>query len=184
MVLVMVSVRKVTLGVVCLLFAMLLAAPSAEASPADEEVAFVKDINALRVSRGVAPMSVHPQLTVMARVFVLQMIARGEIFHNPNLAAQAPAEWMKLGENVGVGSSEASLHQAFIDSSGHLRNLLDGDYKYVGVGVVNANGRMWVVENFMRSDAPLPQVSPPKTAITQKAGLATRFNLATRAVKR
>ena len=129
-------------------------------------------------------MAVHPMLTVVARAFAAEMAARGEIFHNPRLADQAPGSWTKLGENVGVGGSEPALHAAFVASAGHLRNLLDGDYGYVGIGVLQSGGRMWVVEVFMRSDAPLPQVAPPDSSVTRKAGMATRFGLAVRGVRK
>lgn len=123
-------------------------------------------------------MTVHPQLTVLARDFAPKMVANGKIFHNPDLSKQAPESWRKLGENVGVGGNVSGLHQAFVDSPGHLRNLLDPAYRYIGVGVVHANGRMWVVHDFMASDAPLPQVAPPKSNVTSKAGMATRYQLA------
>lgn len=173
----------VVVALVLTLVLTLVAVPKAGASPADDEAAFVRDINSLRASKGVRPMSVHPQLTVLARVFAARMAANGKIFHNPHLADQAPHSWTKLGENVGVGGSQASLHQAFVASPGHLRNLLDGEYGYVGIGVLHSGGRMWVVEAFMRSDAPLPQVSPPKSPVTDNAHMATRFQLAKRAVR-
>lgn len=155
----------------------------AMAAPADDEQAFVQAINELRASKGVPALQVHPQLTVLARNFAPRMVERGQIFHNPDLSKQAPDTWQKLGENVGVGGTVASLHQAFVDSPGHYRNLVDPSYRYIGVGVVHANGRMWVVEDFMGSDAPLPQVQPPKSNVTSKAGMATRFQLALKRVE-
>jgi len=77
------------------------------------------------------------------------MRERGTIFHNPNLAA-ATSDWLGLGENVGVGASVGSLHEAFMRSPGHRDNIL-GDYNYVGVGVAEGSDNLlWVTVIFMR----------------------------------
>ena len=53
-----------------------------------------------------------------------------------------------LAENVGVGSTVAGVHAAFLRSSGHRANLLDPAMRHVGVGVVSSGGQLWVTEIF------------------------------------
>jgi uncharacterized protein YkwD len=58
--------------------------------------------------------------------------------------------WRILGENIGVGSSMETLHDAFMDSPPHRRNELNRVYRYVGVGMARgADGRIWVTVLFL-----------------------------------
>ena len=143
----------------------------AVATPADE-AAFLNDINALRVSKGVGPLTSNDDMVVVARRWAEHMASVGQISHNPNLAAQAAPGWSKLGENVGVGGDEPQLHQAFVNSPGHYANLVDGAYSEAGIAVVDSGGRKWVVEAFRASKsgttaqakAPAPSPAPSRPA--------------------
>jgi len=92
------------------------------------------------------------------------MQAAGEIYHNPNLA-NVTSGWSALAENVGVGPDVARLHDAFMDSAGHKKNIL-GNYNYVGIGVVReTETKIWVTVVFMRGPDGLvdPPAEPPPT---------------------
>ena len=140
------------------------AAAPAGASTSSDEAAFVADINALRVSRGLAPLVVDSRLVGNARRWAGVMGAAGRIWHNPNLAGEGPGDWLLLGENVGVGPSERSLHNAFVASPHHLENLLDRRFQSIGIGVVQVGPLMFVAEEFMQSSkAPATPPAPPTT---------------------
>jgi hypothetical protein len=116
---------------------------------AGSEESFVNRLNAERTAHGLAPVQVYSDLVDDARAQAQAMRERGTIFHNPNLAA-ATADWLGLGENVGVGASVGSLHEAFMRSPSHRANIL-GDYNYVGVGVAEGpDDLLWVTVVFMR----------------------------------
>lgn len=116
---------------------------------ADAEGSFVAEMNAERAAQGLAPVQVYWDLVDDARAHSQLMMDEGNIFHNPNLASVCSA-WQALGENVGVGGSVGSLHQAFMASPAHRGNIF-GDYNYVGVGVVEESAdKMWVTVVFMR----------------------------------
>jgi uncharacterized protein YkwD len=154
---------------------VLLAVP-ADATTVRDEQAFVRDINNLRSSNGLSPLAVDARLTEVARTFAGKMASAGRIFHNPELAAQAPDVWQKLGENVGVGGNESGLHQAFVDSPGHYKNLVDADFTSVGIGVVYADGKTWVVEMFMKSSGPPVLLSPSRPQpVTSPQDLLSRY---------
>ena len=124
---------------------------SADAAPADDEAAYLRDINNLRASKGLGALRTNAALNTMARNWANQMAAANKISHNPNMAKLGPAGWTILGENVGVGGSEASVFGAFVASPGHYANLVNPKFNQVGIAVVYANGRQWTVHNFMGS---------------------------------
>jgi hypothetical protein len=136
-------------------------AGAALASPGAES-AFVGRINGLRASRGLPSLQVHGELTGVARSWASHMADVGSISHNPSLASQVGGGWRKLGENVGTGGSVDSLHQAFVNSPGHYRNLVDPAYTHIGVGVVERNGVLWTAHVFMAlAGAAPPRPAPP-----------------------
>jgi len=136
---------------------------------AGTEGAFLSKINASRAAAGLAPVSVHSDLTPDARTHSAEMMAAGDIYHTSPLSAVASG-WEALAENVGAGPSVDSLHAAFMASSGHRRNIL-GDYNYVGIGVSQSDsGQLWVTVIFMRKGAPAP--APTTTTTTTTAAPA------------
>jgi len=136
----------------------------ARAEPQSEEAQFIVLINQLRVSKGLVPLTPDGQLTDVARAWSAQMAAAATLSHNPNFAQQMGSGWKKLGENVGVGASVDWLNQAFINSPHHYENLVDPDFRLIGVGVVDtSDGQIWVTEDFEqpRSTTALPAPVKP-----------------------
>jgi hypothetical protein len=163
------TARKISIIVVALaVMTVGLALPA----QAGTEGAFLSKINASRSAAGLAPVSVHSDLVPDARAHSAEMMAAGEIYHTSPLSAVASG-WEALAENVGAGPSVDSLHTAFMNSSGHRRNIL-GDYNYVGIGVSQSDsGQLWVTVIFMRKGAPAPTTTtttaPPVTTTTTVA---------------
>src|SRR5688572_15480471 len=157
--------RFFAIAVVAVCALSLLGVESAHAVdvPAVDTVAaadeFVARINDLRASQGLSSLVVDPALTMIAMDWTQQMAATSTLSHRPNLAAVAPGDWTKLGENVGYGGGVASLHDAFVNSPGHYANLIKPEYQYIGVAVVMAGSTMWVTENFMTAARPAPGVA-------------------------
>jgi uncharacterized protein YkwD len=135
----------------------------APASPADAG-AFVAEINALRASKGLSQLQVSGELTSISQGWTAQMVAAGQISHNPSLGSQVTSAWMKLGENVGVGVDVSGLMQAFVASPSHYQNLVDPVWTHLGVSVtVTGDGRMWTTHTFMQLGAAPPPPPPPPT---------------------
>lgn len=169
-------IRRLAVAVVVALLPIVAMSAPAQADTQLDEMAFVRDINALRATKGLSPLVADARLTDVARNFAVKMAASGGIYHNPDLASQAPGDWLKLGENVGVGGDEPGLHQAFVNSPGHYRNLVDGDFQSVGIGVVYSGGRMWVVEEFMKSEnPPVPLVVTKPAPVTSSDARLNRY---------
>ncbi len=139
------------------------ASPVAAASPT-EEAAFVSRINGLRSSLGLVPLQVDNELVAASRVWADQMAAGDTLAHAPDITAGITAPWIKVGENVGVGGDVDSLFDAFVASPLHYANLVDPDFRYVGIGVTFANGKLWTTHRFMAlADIPTTTTAPPTT---------------------
>lgn len=124
------------------------AAPAASASSYENDALAL--LNSARAAAGLAPVSMHPDLSDDALAWTLRMQDDGELSHNPSLAS-VTSDWDKLGENVGLGTSVSALHQAFMDSPSHRGNIL-GDYNYVGIAVVaETSSKLWITVVFMKS---------------------------------
>ncbi len=126
-------------------------APAA-ADEATDESRYVERINDLRVASGLEPVTVHPELVEQARDWASQLRANDQLSHASDLSIGVTAEWVKLGENVGVGPDDQlpAIFDAFVASPAHFDNLMDPDFRFVGVGVVyDDEGRMWTAHRFM-----------------------------------
>jgi Cysteine-rich secretory protein family len=133
------------------------------------ESEFVSLINSTRANNGLGSLQIDGGLRSHARNHTQEMIAAGDIYHSSSgeLSAAAGSGWERVGENVGRGQSPSSLHQAFMDSSGHAANIL-GDYNYVGVGTdTSSDGTLYVTVVFMKKGetAPPTTAAPPATEV-------------------
>lgn len=144
----------------------------AAADSIGDESRFVNKINEVRASEGLAPLSLDAELTAQARIWAEQLRADDNLSHANDLSIGVTANWTKLGENVGVGPEDQldALFEAFVASPDHYANLMDPDFRFVGVGVVyDDEGRMWTAHRFM-AIAPPAQVAAGST--TQPAPTA------------
>ena len=142
------------------------------ASASSDEDYFVNKINAIRASRGLGTLAVDGQLTAVARSWSQHMASDGNLAHNPNLGGQVSG-WRTLGENVGTGPDDSSIEAAFENSPHHFENIVDPNFNYIGVGVVqDSSGTYWVTEDFKQSSSsskPAPAPAAPKPAAPKPA---------------
>lgn len=129
-------------------FLLVPASPSVAAS--DAEGSMRKLINAERTERGRAPLAMNTRLVTVARQHSKRMADDGTIYHNENLSSQVrfcdPSQW---GENVGMGASVGRLHDLFMGSAPHRKNILKGAFDRVGVGIVRRDGTLFVTVVFV-----------------------------------
>lgn len=137
---------------------------SASAS-ADDEHAFVVALNQVRADHGLPPFAVNAELTTLARDHARVMADAGEIFHADPISAGYTGEWVKLGENVGVGAGVDVLVDAFVASPGHFANIVDPSFTEIGVGVVWDDGSLYTTHRFLQPPgaAPAPTTAPTTT---------------------
>ena len=113
------------------------------------ERSFVQKMNGARDRAGRSNLHIDKQLTKVARVHTKAMARTNRLYHTPSSTLSSRVtKWRILGENVGVGGSVTSLHQAFMHSPAHRDNVLFGQYRHVGVGVKMDGNTMWVTVVF------------------------------------
>ncbi len=155
-------VVALTLGVTPLTPAFV-APQSALAATATEgtEWEFVDALNRERRNRGLNELRVSAGLRDVTRRWSNQMASDDRLYHNPNLAEDVTGvsrSWTRAGENVGVGYSVSSLHDALMNSPAHRDNIL-GTWTYVAIGVTQVGSKIWVTQEFMQDTANLTTVS-------------------------
>lgn len=172
-------VRLLVRTLVAIVIAVGVVVAPASPAAASDTGELISRANGARSSGGLASLSTHGELMSRAQEWAQRMANEGRIYHS-NVGARVKAPWSKIAENVGVGGSAAQVHQAFMNSSSHRRNIMDPAFQYIGVGTAWRDGRIYVAQIFMRlqdgasSAAPAPsRVAPPRT-VTPRAPRATR----------
>ncbi len=114
-----------------------------------EDKGFASKMNAERSKKGKGGMKLDLELGKVAIKHTDEMIKKNSLHHtDSNQLASRVTKWSTVGENVGVGGSVDSLHEAFMASPTHKENILFTKYKYVGVGTKVKDGTMWVTVIF------------------------------------
>lgn len=129
-----------------------------------------------------APLSTSGQLTAMAQMHSNNMVGQvpfqgysGAMSHTlygtnqPTLTSRANFvgyDYLALGENIAYGYADAeSVFNAWINSPGHLANIVNASYTNIGVAVAYTGSGVpyWTQEFGLPSaiNPPPPQVLPP-----------------------
>jgi uncharacterized protein YkwD len=123
----------------------------------DAEAGFTADLNRERTSRGLSALTVASDLAAWARQHSADMASAGKPYHDPNIQTQVH-NWQVLGDNVGSGPNEPSLHTGFMNSQVHRDEILEPRYTEVGVGCYWAGNVLYVTEVFR---LPMSSASTP-----------------------
>ena len=158
------SLGRAAIGAVMLLFAgaacatSVALAESGDPAPPIEE-GFVTAINDLRTAEGIGVLSVNDGLVVAAREWAAEMVAEEKLAHASDITSGVPLGWTKAGENVGRGIAVDELMDAFMESPGHRRNVLDPEFNQIGVGsYVSDDGVLYTAHRFAQAPVLSPAV--------------------------
>ncbi|MFD3326040.1 CAP domain-containing protein [Streptomyces sp. NPDC058701] len=133
-------------------------APTAPA-PADghsaEEAAVVALVNQARAQAGCGPVRANPPLAALAGAFSKDMAVRGFFDHTDpdgdtpwDRASQAGLSGLG-GENIARGQGDAaSVMNSWMNSPGHKANILNCEFRTLGVGAHFASGGPWWTQDF------------------------------------
>ncbi|OAR22346.1 SCP-like extracellular [Streptomyces sp. ERV7] len=127
-------------------------APTAEQAAAATVVSLV---NQQRAQAGCSPVRADASLAALATAFSDDMAARGFFDHTDpdgkspwDRAAKAGVGNLG-GENIARGQADAkAVMEAWMNSPGHRANILNCDYKTLGVGVHMGEGGPWWTQDF------------------------------------
>jgi len=140
------------------------AASPAAADSGSDEARFLTLTNQLRASVGAPPLVADAALHTVAATWAVVMATAGVISHNPSLGVDVTVKWVRLGENVGVGSSVDIIQKAFVNSPHHYANIVDPGYTNVGIAVAYSLGQTFVVEDFLQLSSNVPSGSSAPTS--------------------
>ncbi|MFG2505500.1 CAP domain-containing protein [Streptomyces rubiginosohelvolus] len=133
--------------------------PSKKPTPSPTDASARSEVLALvnqeRAKVGCSPLSTSAPLTSLAQNFSEDMAARGFFDHTDpdgdtpwDRAAQAGVQGL-AAENIARGQADAqAVMEGWMNSEGHRANILNCDYKTIGIGVHEGSGGPWWVQNF------------------------------------
>ncbi|MFD6279257.1 CAP domain-containing protein [Streptomyces sp. NPDC060209] len=131
------------------------ATASASPSATSAQAAVLALVNQERAKVGCSPVTTSASLTALAQDFSEDMAARDFFGHtDPDGATPwdraAAAGVQDLGgENIARGQADAqAVMDAWMNSDGHRANILNCDYKTLGVGVHLGSGGPWWTQDF------------------------------------
>jgi len=111
--------------------------------------------NQARAQAGVQLLRWDPALAEAARKHTLRMVSEGPIAHVypgelqiSERAGLAGAHFNLIAENIAVGPDPATIHEAWMRSSGHRENMLNPEVDRVGIAVIAARGVLYVTADF------------------------------------
>ncbi|MEH0554298.1 sigma-70 family RNA polymerase sigma factor [Streptomyces sp. B21-101] len=130
--------------------------PFAQSASSDRESQVIALVNEERAAAGCGPLTADPLLHKSAQGHSDDMAARDFFDHtNPDGAdpgARITAtgyRWSTYGENIAKGQQTAqSVMTSWMNSPGHRANILNCDFKNIGVGIHDGAGGPWWTQNF------------------------------------
>lgn len=106
-------------------------------------------INQLRSSVGVGELTRAADINLKAQLHADLMAQNGTIFHSADLSDGVSPGWTAIGENVAAAGSIEAAQRALEQSPDHYENLVNPDFKELGVGVTVRNGTVYLVQIFV-----------------------------------
>ncbi|MFF3786646.1 CAP domain-containing protein [Streptomyces sp. NPDC001933] len=126
-------------------------------APADSSVpsAVLALVNQERAKVGCSPLTANSSLASLAQDFSEDMAARGFFDHTDpdgrtpwDRASKAGVQGL-AAENIARGQATAqAVMDSWMDSPGHRANILNCDYRTLGVGVHYGSGGPWWTQDF------------------------------------
>ncbi|MEV0225053.1 CAP domain-containing protein [Streptomyces sp. NPDC050704] len=129
--------------------------PQAASGASTAEAEVLSLVNAERAKAGCSPVSASNSLAALAEAFSKDMAAR-DFFDHTDPSGATP--WDRAeeagvsnlgGENIARGQADAAaVMEAWMNSPGHRANILNCDFKTLGVGAHFASGGPWWTQDF------------------------------------
>ena len=102
-------------------------------------------INQERTKNGLAALKIDNEVQKVARIKAQDMVDKNYFAHESptygspfDLLNSFKISYRTAGENIAGNSSNSAAVTAWMNSSGHRANILNGNFNYTGIGVVNS----------------------------------------------
>ncbi|MEW4211784.1 CAP domain-containing protein [Priestia megaterium] len=108
-------------------------------------------VNQEREKQGLTPLTLNKKLSDVARTKSKDMMDKGYFDHNSptygspfDMMKQFGIEYTTAGENIAKGQqSPEDVMNAWMNSDGHRKNILNPDFTEIGVGYVKGDTTYW-----------------------------------------
>ena len=110
-------------------------------------------INKQRTNNGLSALKVDNELQRVAKIKAKDMVENNYFSHNSpvygspfEMLNSFKVSYKSAAENIAGNSSNSGAVNAWMNSSGHKANILNGNYVYTGIGVVSSSkyGKIYV----------------------------------------
>lgn len=110
-------------------------------------------INEQRLKNGLQALENDNEVQRIARIKAQDMISNNYFSHTSptygspfDMLKSFKIQYKTAGENIAGNSSNSAAVTAWMNSSGHKANILNGSFKYTGIGVANGSkyGKIYV----------------------------------------
>lgn len=122
-------------------------------------------INRERASAGLGSLTMDQEVSGIAVRWTRQMALAGKLSHNGDYLRQESLERLDatiVGENVAFADSVDRIHELLMNSPPHRANILQPDFRLVGVGAVRSDsGDLYLTEDFLTRRAPSSPADKP-----------------------
>ena len=135
---------------------------SISSHPTANEKLLLDATNRERAAAGLQPLQWDDALAAAAREHAQLMVQENVLSHQlpgePSLeqrVAQAGAKYAMVAENVAIGPNSEEIHDGWMHSPGHRRNILNANLTAIGIAVTRGTNGLFAVQDFSRQVANL-----------------------------
>lgn len=121
---------------------------SCAACDLQEQLEALDLVNGTRTEAGLSSCGWDAHLQERAQSWAEHLAAQRLLVHS-DLGTGVPTPWYRLGENVGYGPSAGVIHDAYLGSPSHRRNVLDPRWTSCAVGVAHNGPYTFTVQLFL-----------------------------------
>jgi uncharacterized protein YkwD len=130
--------------------------------PSLDEKLLLDATNRERAAAGLQSLKWDDALAAAAREHNQLMVRENVLSHQlpgePSLeqrVAQAGAKYAMVAENVAIGPNPEEIHDGWMHSPGHKRNILNAQLTAIGIAVTRGTNGLFAVQDFSRQVANL-----------------------------
>lgn len=124
------------------------ASPGPSAPPegiSEDEQTLLNLVNKARADAGVGPLAFDMELVKVARLKAQDMVKNNYFSHQSptygspfDMMRQFGITFRSAGENIAGNQTVQGAFNAWMNSEGHRKNILNGSFNYTGIGIVSS----------------------------------------------
>ncbi len=119
--------------------------PASQANLSKDEQLLLNLINAERTKAGLSALKADAELMNVARIKAKDMVENNYFSHQSptygspfDMMRQFGITFKTAGENIAGNSTEEAAVKAWMNSEGHRKNILNGNFNYTGIGIYSS----------------------------------------------